>query len=532
MRKTVLISPLGTNLDRAFGEDRWERWRPTVSLCQQEDLEVDRLVLLADPKFGKLAKQIEADVQTTSPNTEVQHVGTPLRDPWDFAEVYASLLDFVESTEFDPDQEDYLVHMTTGTHVMQICLFLLVETRRIPGRLIQSSPPQRRRRGHASIGTFSIIDLDLSRYDGLAARFEAEHQQGVQFLKSGISTRNVAFNELMDRMEQVAQRSTDPMLLTGPTGVGKTALAQRLFALKQRLGQVQGEYVEVNCATLRGDGAMAALFGHTKGAFTGAATARAGLLQRADGGLLFLDEIGELGLDEQAMLLRAIEAGTYLPLGADEPKQVHFQLLAGTNRDLPAAVRAGAFREDLLARIDLWTFALPPLRERLEDIEPNLDYELARIGREWDRTIAFNKEARERFLRFATGPEAEWRANFRDFGGALRRLATLASGGRISVELVEDEIARLLGTWQRFEASPPASHAWVDRILPGEALDRFDRAQLEEVLRVVRRSRSMAAAGRELFAVSRLQRASHNDGDRLRKYLARFGLDWERIQAS
>ena len=533
MKPTVIISNLGTNLDHAGGPARWERWRPTVSLFQQEDLEPARLVLLFDPKFHKLAEQVSEDVRSVSPLTEVELISHPQKDPWDFAEVYGSLFDFAERYPFDPDAEDYLVHMTTGTHVIQICLFLLVETGRLPGRLVQTSPPRNTRRRPVPTGTYNIIDLNLARYDSLAARFEKERAGAVDFLKSGIHTKNPAFNALMERMEQVSLRSTDPMLLTGPTGVGKTALAKRIFELKARERQVAGEYVEVNCATLRGEGAMSALFGHTKGAFTGAVSARPGLLKRADGGLLFLDEIGELGLDEQAMLLRALEEGTFLPLGSDRPSQAQFQLIAGTNRDLWKSVGEGTFREDLLARINLWTFALPELRERPEDLEPNLDFELDRMGQEWNRKVSFNKEARAAFLQFAMGPEGLWRSNFRDFGGCLRRMGTLADGSRISLGLVQEEIERLRSAWGRLDGKGAggASTDLVSQVMGDKPLDLFDRAQLNTVLEVVQRAKSQAEAGRELFAVSREERTSTNDGDRLRKYLTRFGLDWKQVRS-
>ena len=124
----------------------------------------------------------------------------------------------------------------------------------------------------------------------------------------------------------------------------------RIYELKKSRNLVDGPFVELNCATVRGDAAGSALFGHRKGAFTGAISDRQGLLARADGGVLFLDEIGELGLDEQAMLLRAVEDRIFLPVGADKPVLSDFQLIAGSNRDLRAAVRAGTFREDLLDR--------------------------------------------------------------------------------------------------------------------------------------------------------------------------------------
>ena len=146
---------------------------------------------------------------------------------------------------------------------------------------------------------------------------------------------------------------------------------------------------------------MSALFGHVKGAFTGATTDRPGLLRAADGGMLFLDEIGELGVDEQAMLLRAVEEKRFLPVGSDREVQSDFQLIAGTNRDLAAEVAHGRFREDLLSRINLWTFRLPGLSARREDIEPNLDYELEQYTARTGIKVTFNKEARRRFLDFA-----------------------------------------------------------------------------------------------------------------------------------
>jgi Sigma54-dependent transcription regulator containing an AAA-type ATPase domain and a DNA-binding domain len=222
-----------------------------------------------------------------------------------------------------------------------------------------------------------MIDLDLSKYDQLAARFSEEKRESTPLLKSDSETKNHEFNRLIDRIEQVVMMSRSPVLLTGATGVGKSHLAKKIYELKYSRKQIEGRFVEVNCATLRGDQSMSALFGHVKGAFTGAEKDRIGLLRNADGGLLFLDEIGELGLDEQTMLLRAIEEKRFFPYGSNTEVQSDFQLITGTNRDLTADVRQGKFREDLLARINLWTFRLPGLVERREDIAPNIDYELA-----------------------------------------------------------------------------------------------------------------------------------------------------------
>jgi transcriptional regulatory protein RtcR len=302
--------------------------------------------------------------------------------------------DFARGYAFEPDREDYLVHITTGTHVAQICLFLLTEARHVPGRLVQTSPPTRK--GEGGPGAFQIIDLDLERYGRLASRFAKERRDDVSYLKDGIATRNAAFNRLVERLERVAVASRAPVLLLGPTGAGKSRLARRLWELKKAKRQVQGPFVDVNCATLRGDGAMSALFGHERGAYTGAAEKRPGLLRAADGGVLFLDEIAELAPDEQAMLLRALEEKRFRPLGGDREVSSDFQLVAGTNKDLATEVRAGRFRDDLLARINLWTFRLPSLRERPEDIEaePRVRARGARAPHR-NAQVRLSREARE-----------------------------------------------------------------------------------------------------------------------------------------
>jgi len=527
-KRVVVFGLLGTSLDGGKRPDRWEKWRPTVALCQHENLMIDRLELLHQKRHFSLAEVIVEDIKSVSPETEVRLKEVEFDDPWDFEGVYGSLHDFARVYKFDSESEDYLVHITTGTHVAQICMFLLTESRHLPAKLIQTSPPQRR--PAQGPGTFEIIDLDLSRYDRIASRFQLEQREAVSFLKNGIETRNTDFNRLIDRIEQVAISSREPLLLMGPTGAGKSRLAKRIYELRKARHQVDGSFVEINCATIRGDAAMSALFGHIKGAFTGELRDRPGLLKVADSGVLFLDEIGELGIDEQAMLLRALEEKVFLPLGSDREVHSDFQLIAGTNRDLAAEVRAGRFREDLFARTNLWTFRLPGLHERREDIEPNLQYELEEYARRTGGNVTFSREARERFLRFGTSPEARWAGNFRDLNGAIIRMATLAPGGRISVEVVEEEIERLRTSWEQ----PPVggSGNLVRELLENEQLsqlDLFDQLQLEAVIMVCRESRSLSDAGRKLFGASRGKKGTVNDADRLRKYLTRFGIEWAQI---
>ncbi|WP_097428818.1 sigma 54-dependent transcriptional regulator [Escherichia coli] len=457
MRKTVAFGFVGTVLDYAGrGSQRWSKWRPTLCLCQQESLVIDRLELLHDARSRSLFETLKRDIASVSPETEVVSVEIELHNPWDFEEVYACLHDFARGYEFQPEKEDYLIHITTGTHVAQICWFLLAEARYLPARLIQSSPPRKKEQPRGP-GEVTIIDLDLSRYNAIASRFAEERQQTLDFLKSGIATRNPHFNRMIEQIEKVAIKSRAPILLNGPTGAGKSFLARRIFELKQARHQFSGAFVEVNCATLRGDTAMSTLFGHVKGAFTGARESREGLLRSANGGMLFLDEIGELGADEQAMLLKAIEEKTFYPFGSDRQVSSDFQLIAGTVRDLRQLVAEGKFRE---------------------------------------------------------------------LSASVTRMATFATSGRITLDVVEDEINRLRYNWQ--ESRPSALTALLGA--EAENIDLFDRMQLEHVIAICRQAKSLSAAGRQLFDVSRQGKASVNDADRLRKYLARFGLTWEAVQ--
>ncbi|WP_190303156.1 MULTISPECIES: RNA repair transcriptional activator RtcR [Methylomonas] len=529
MKRKVVIGFLGTQLDAGTTPSRWEKWRPTVSLVQHEELLIHRMVLMYDGRHQKLAAQLQEDIAAVSPETEVALMEITIGDPWDFGEVYAALFDFAKHYPFDTETEDYWIHITTGTHVVQICLFLMVEARYIPGLLLQTSPP--RRQIAASPGSYALIDLDLSQYDAIAQRFAREQSDAIALLKSGIATRNVSFNRVIGEIEHVAVRSKAPMLLMGPTGAGKSFLAKRVYELKKTRHQMTGPFVEINCATLRGDGAASALFGHIKGAFTGAMQDRGGLLKTAHQGLLFLDEIGELGADEQAMLLKAIEEKTFYPVGGDKPVGSDFQLIAGTHRDLRQDVRAGRFREDLYARINLWTYELPPLARRPEDIEPNIDYLLCQQSADLGRKIGFNKEARHKYLAFAMSPAATWPGNFRDLGASILRLATLADGGRIDIDLVDKEIERLHQIWG--QQDPHDSNALSAFWAPAQIaeLDLFDRLQLQSVIQVCQACNSLSEAGRRLFSVSRTQRNSTNDSDRLRKYLSRFGLEWSAIKS-
>lgn len=521
---------LGTTLDKGFGPGRWERWRPTVDLLRHEDFAFDQFVLLYSISHTRLAELLTKDLELISPQTEIQLESLAFQDPWDFEEVYTKLYDYLESYEFEPDNNQYYFHITTGTHVTQICSFLLTESHHFPGKLIQVHPSWGK---NSEPGRYTIFDLDLSRYDEINQRFERKREEAYDFLKAGIQTKNRQFNQQIELIDKVSTLSTEPLLLMGATGVGKSALARRIYELKRQRQKLKGELLELNCATVRGDGVMSALFGHRKGAFTGAFESRTGLLKQAHNGVLFLDEVSELGMDEQSMLLRAIEEKTFFPLGSDKPVHSDFQLIAGANQDLREQVHLGKFREDLLARINLWTFELPALIDRREDIAANVDYELLKFSKKTAQNFRFNKEAKEKYLGFALSEQATWNANFRDLNASIVRMCTLSESGIINTQVVDQEIDRLLFNWE--STSIPklclaqrclTAHTEID----WNELDLFEQIQLREVVEVVRRSPSLKLAGAKLFNKTRERNSKFNDSDRIRKYLLKYGLNHQLIQ--
>jgi two-component system response regulator HydG len=266
-------------------------------------------------------------------------------------------------------------------------------------------------------------------YEDTRLRREAEvlrHALRVQPGPPGLLGRSAAMQELFRVLDRVAT-TTATVLITGETGTGKSLLASTIH---QRSGRSSAPMVTLNCAALPENLLESELFGHVRGAFSGAVTGATGLFLAASGGSILLDEIGEMALSLQAKLLHVIERGAVRPIGGTKERAIDVRVLAATNRDLEQAVREGKFREDLLYRLNLVQLELPPLRERAADIPEFIAHFLAAaLGRYPDSPVrGISRPALERLLAH------RWPGNVRELAHTVERLVLLGRGPEVGVE--------------------------------------------------------------------------------------------------
>jgi transcriptional regulator with GAF, ATPase, and Fis domain len=339
-------------------------------------------------------------------------------------------------------------------------------------------------------------------------RLTAELESGASRRVAG---RSRAWREALAQATKVAGTETT-VLLTGESGTGKEVVARFIHRASPRAG---GPFVALNCAALPDPLLESELFGYEKGAFTGAAAAKPGSLDQAAGGVLFLDEVGEMSLVVQAKLLRVLEQREFQRLGGTRPLRVDVRLVAATNRDLPAAIARGQFREDLYYRLHVFEIRLPPLRERPEDIPALVEVFLADLGATMGRPAAgLSREARDRLLAHS------WPGNVRELRNAIERALILCEGGLITGEhlpiaIAADGRARSASGGGGGGGSRGAAAAVGAMELPpgGLALDDLERDLVAKALERTRGNRTRAA---RLLGLTRAQ---------LYTRLARHGLE-------
>ena len=275
-----------------------------------------------------------------------------------------------------------------------------------------------------------------------------------------------AFKKIYNKIRLVAPTNMSVLIL-GESGTGKEHIAEKIHARSKRAGK---PFVSVDCGLLSKELAASTLFGHEKGAFTGAESKKQGFWEEAAGGTLFLDEIGNLPPEVQQMLLRALEAKRYRPTGGNKDKKADVRIIAATNEDLQAAIAEKRFRADLYQRLKEYTLHIPPLRECKEDILPLADFFLKFANEEFEKQVrGFNAEAKKRLLAYT------WGGNVRELKRVVRMAVLHTEGDTVTADTLE------------FDEMPLAADASL-------ALNDMEKKQIVHALEQAKGNRTLAAA--------------------------------------
>ena len=345
------------------------------------------------------------------------------------------------------------------------------------------------------LGAFDFVEKPLSLEKTVLVVRNAIRQRSLEAenrdLRARVDRRLTMIGEsqaMQQLREQIAMAAptNGRVLILGDNGTGKELVARTIHALSHRRA---GPFVEVNCAAIPEELIESELFGHVRGAFTGAVSDRRGKFEAADGGTIFLDEIGDMSLKTQAKVLRVLQEQVVEPVGSRQQIAVDVRVIAATNKDLAAAIRAGEFREDLYFRLNVIPIFVPPLRERREDIPRLAEFFMAGFAQEYGRRPkAFDAEAIDRLQRY------DWPGNVRELRNLIERLVIMVPGDTIGAD--DLSFLRPVEASERSDGEPAG-----EPLLPlHEARDRFER---EYILRALARQHGNMSRTAEVLGVER-----------------------------
>lgn len=446
MRKNVLFSFVGNHDPLEIPRNDRDPG-PVLSLLRAHTTRFDHVVLfLTGGDYVERAQVIKDVALREDLARTFSFIDIRLESVVDYEELYETMSAAVLTTWKTLNLEgECSVLLDPGTPQMQTIWFLLAQVGLLPARLLQGVParfgggtyryrevrvrPDRipiemRLRTEGGTDTVGNAGARRSRVVGSTVEWTGRESEIV-----GDST---LMRELLERVEQFAPYD-EVVLITGETGTGKELIARRLHAAGPRRN---GPFTAINVATLDATTAASALFGHVRGAYTGAEANRLGAFRSSEKGTLFLDEIGELSPDLQARILRAVELKEIVPLGEDRPRHVDVRVIAATHRDLPTMIREGTFREDLYQRLRQFPLQIPPLHDRTDDIELLTRHFLDRWNRRYDTMISVTADAIEALQSY------RWPGNVRQLENILKRLCvSLNRNGTITKEAARAALA-------------------------------------------------------------------------------------------
>lgn len=393
----------------------------------------DALHLLSDhgtQKTRAYAKWLEG--RSSVPVTSHQ---AKLTSPTSFEEIFRATVGVIDELKRASPSSELTFHLSPGTPAMAAIWLLLAKTR-YPARLIESS----REHGVKEVS----IPFELSAEFAPVADKQAD--EALTRLMMGVPPESPAFTAIVHRCaamkrtvamaHRLAVRDV-PVLIQGESGTGKELFARAIHQTGARNGK---PFVAVNCGAIPLELVDSELFGHEKGAFTGATAARAGYFESANGGTLFLDEIGELPLSSQVRLLRVLQEREVTRVGATRAKAIDIRVIAATNRVLPDEIREGRFREDLFHRLAVGVLLLPPLRQREGDLNVLIDSMLASINEEAASQPGYKRKKLDVSARNLL-IQHSWPGNVRELHNTLLRASIWAVGDKITVQDAAESLA-------------------------------------------------------------------------------------------
>jgi transcriptional regulator with PAS, ATPase and Fis domain len=430
--KNILLSWIGRTDLRAPTEPGAVGAGPIAQAL--EAMEFDQVVLLCNYPKGEEKDYLAWLKKRCATRVVARHVS--LTSPTNYREIYEQAVEACQQVLGDRPSESVLTfHLSPGTPAMAAVWLLLAKTR-YSARLIESSKDH----GVKEVDVPFELAAEFSPKADLAA------DDALTKLMLGLPPEAPAFDSIIHRCpamkrtiamaRRLATREV-PVLIQGESGTGKELFAR---AIHQASSRQKGPFVAVNCGAIPQELVDAELFGHEKGAFTGATAARPGYFESADGGTLFLDEIGELPLASQVRLLRVLQEREVTRVGATKAKKIDTRIIAATNRVLPNEIQAGRFREDLFHRIAVGVLQLPPLRNREGDVSLLIDALLKGINAEAVGQPGYKHKnldvgARNLMLRHS------WPGNVRELHNTLLRASIWASGEHIKAPDIAEALA-------------------------------------------------------------------------------------------
>jgi transcriptional regulator with PAS, ATPase and Fis domain len=380
----------------------------------------DRMILFSTPRTVRNTLDTQEALQALYPALNIEVRDLLLDDPTDYLAILRDLRPHLRDICESTPKAQYFIAVASGTPQMHACWVLLAASGEIPARLLHVRPPQFVSKDRPLV---SAIDLTSQEFPLIRTQIGTVEVSDASppdietaIRQVGIVSDHPAIKKALEIGAALAQ-STVPILILGETGTGKELFARFVHKLS---GRPSDRFIPLNCAAMPGELVESILFGHKRGAFTGATGDQIGKFDQADGGTLFLDELAELPLSVQAKLLRVLQDGQVEPLGAKKLHKVDVRIIAATNQDVRKAIKQGRFRDDLYYRLNVGEIRLPPLRERRSDIPKIALHILDRVNTTLRKPKRLAPEALTRLQNHS------WPGNVRDLENVIERSVRLA----------------------------------------------------------------------------------------------------------